>query len=228
MAEKSTKAILKKLLINLELYIDARIEEKMPKCGCNTKPSQAEIPMPEPDKKKGAAYAEEIVEQWNSFAGEVGLSKVKMLTEKRKVGIRQRKREGILPELDSVYQALRESFWLTGDQQGTGWQPDFDWLFTRQGNWIKLIEGSYKSKGSKAKAAKDEEPEVAPNEDFIMNLEERIDASTGHNGNAPEANDDGSKGEERDSGSAMDPVERDEQGTETWEDIIGGGAGQHG
>jgi len=85
-----------------------------------------------------------IVKVWNDFAGSVGLSKVKSLTEKRKKAIKSRSKEKAFV-IQDVFDSIKESNFLLGNSK-TGWRADFDFVFCSPNNYVKIIEGVYKNK----------------------------------------------------------------------------------
>lgn len=191
MTEKSTEALMKKAMMALQLYIDARIEEKMPKCGCNQateepeKPVQLTLVSPEPKKPSTTnTFNFEIMQRWNTLASEVGLSHVREITAKRKQGIARCRKAGQLDDLDLVFEALRGTFWLDGNLKENDWLPNFDWLFTRKDKVMQLLEGQFKARGSGR-----EDGDSAPDLFTMMNLEGMVNA--GSDGGALQAANEG-------------------------------------
>ncbi len=72
------------------------------------------------------------------------LPKVIKLSEKRKSKIRIRFEEmdydyGVMK---TVFEKAEASRFMRGDNN-RGWKADFDWIFTNNTNWVKILEGKY-------------------------------------------------------------------------------------
>ena len=86
--------------------------------------------------------ADELAEEWNELAGDLGLPKVAKLTDSRKRRANARLRQ--YPELGIWQQAfatIRATPFLLGDNP-RGWRADFDFLLQDK-SFTKLVEGSY-------------------------------------------------------------------------------------
>lgn len=95
--------------------------------------------------------AEAIKEAWNEICGSIGLPLVKVLSEKRKQGLRMRcaqlaKHFGsdvyTVDWWRNVFQRVADSPFCRGEG-GRGWVATFDWLVTRPEAIIRLLEGQY-------------------------------------------------------------------------------------
>ena len=84
--------------------------------------------------------AEMAMASWNAFADEVGLPAIRNLTEKRRAAINKRA-DQILPELDTIYEKIRNSSFLMG-KKGS-WRATFDWLWLRPDAHVRTLEGAY-------------------------------------------------------------------------------------
>jgi hypothetical protein len=85
----------------------------------------------------------EIALKWNETAANCGLSKIDLLTEKRKSKIKSRIAEKM--DFEKVYQKITESDFLRGGN-GHQWKVTFDWIIENAGNWVKITEGQYDNK----------------------------------------------------------------------------------
>jgi hypothetical protein len=97
-------------------------------------------------KKKSMNDYEFIKLLWNTFANEFGLSQIRQLTTKRINGINARQREDGF-DLQEIFNCIQDSPFLLGTN-GNDWKVDFDWVFCSPNNWLKIVEGKYKSKGN--------------------------------------------------------------------------------
>jgi hypothetical protein len=98
-------------------------------------------------KRKENIRKEEIghlLDSWNAFAEETGLSKTIKLTDTRYTHIKQRTQE---PEfnLQQIFAKIKNSKFLLGDND-RGWKVDFDFVFSSKNNYVKILEGKYDSK----------------------------------------------------------------------------------
>lgn len=87
-----------------------------------------------------------LVDHWNSFAKETGLSTIVTLSPKRKKAVVNRLTE---PEfkLDKIFNEIRQSEFLKGKNE-RGWKADFDFVFCSANNYLKIIEGKYRTNGT--------------------------------------------------------------------------------
>ena len=88
--------------------------------------------------------ARELVDDWNSLADELGLSKVAKLTDQRRRHIRTSLKRNTLEEWQSAFRAVRRSAFCQGENR-TGWKANFDFLL-QPSSFAKLIEGFYDGK----------------------------------------------------------------------------------
>lgn len=72
------------------------------------------------------------------------LPKVKKLSDKRKMKIRVRFQEMNFDYeiMQQVFDKAEASSFMRGDNKH-GWRADFDWIFTNDTNWVKILEGKY-------------------------------------------------------------------------------------
>lgn len=85
----------------------------------------------------------EIMDQWNKTATEAGLPQVRRLSKKRKAKVKTRWADAeFRNQYATVLDRIRGSPFLCGDND-RGWKADFDWLFTNDTNWLKILEGKY-------------------------------------------------------------------------------------
>lgn len=83
-----------------------------------------------------------VLDKWNSFAKEHGLSAVIKLSEKRRSAILNRLLE---PEfdLDKIFAEIKQSDFLRGSNGN--WKVDFDFVFCSANNYLKILEGKYRN-----------------------------------------------------------------------------------
>ena len=81
----------------------------------------------------------EIVTGWNEIAKNCGLSKIDLLTEKRKSKIKSRIAEKM--DFKKLYEKISESDFLRGGNKSQ-WKVTFDWIIENPGNWVKIIGGN--------------------------------------------------------------------------------------
>ena len=82
---------------------------------------------------------------WNELAEELGLSKIKMLTDKRKRKIDVLLKKYTIEEITEALEKIKESDFLQG--KTSNWQMTFD-DFIEERKFIKLLEDGYKNKNS--------------------------------------------------------------------------------
>nr|DAP72846.1 MAG TPA: replication initiator protein [Caudoviricetes sp.] len=82
---------------------------------------------------------------WNEMAEELGLSKIKMLTDKRKRKIDVLLKKYTIEEITEALEKIKESDFLQG--KTSNWQMTFD-DFIEERKFIKLLEDGYKNKNS--------------------------------------------------------------------------------
>ncbi len=84
----------------------------------------------------------EIVEDWNCLAADVGLPTVRRLTETRRKRAKARLREyPDVADWQRVFRHIRETPFLLGENR-EGWRADFDFLLQAK-SFTKLTEESY-------------------------------------------------------------------------------------
>jgi hypothetical protein len=107
----------------------------------------------ESEEEKGGVSTppvyQEVFDKWNNFASKYDLSKIKTLTQKRKIGVRKRLGEKYF-DFDAILNAIAESDFLLG-KADSGWRVDFDFIFCQQDKWIKILEGKYGGKAGISK-----------------------------------------------------------------------------
>nr|DAS05728.1 MAG TPA: replication initiator protein [Caudoviricetes sp.] len=82
---------------------------------------------------------------WNELAEELGLSKIKMLTDKRKRKIDVLLKKYTIEEIAEALEKIKESDFLQG--KTSNWQMTFD-DFIEERKFIKLLEDGYKNKNN--------------------------------------------------------------------------------
>ena len=85
-----------------------------------------------------------VLNDWNEFAGDVGLSAITKLSDKRRSGLRQRLSEKQF-DLPKIKDEIRASSFMRGEK---GWKVDFDFVYCSSNNYLKIIEGKYRNAGS--------------------------------------------------------------------------------
>lgn len=81
-----------------------------------------------------------VINRWNEFAREHGLSVVKLITEKRKRHLKTRLKEKEF-NIDLILDKVRKSKFLLGLVHS--WRVDFDFIIKSKDNYIKILEGKY-------------------------------------------------------------------------------------
>lgn len=94
--------------------------------------------------EKASAKIDEAVADWNAMASECGLPTVTKLSQSRKAALRSRLAEHGVDGWRACLAKIRASPFCLG-QGGRDWRANFDFA-TRQGNFLKLIEGAYDGK----------------------------------------------------------------------------------
>ncbi len=97
------------------------------------------------NKLKRINKKEYIYVNWNNLAEELGLSKIKMLTEKRKQKLDRLLKKYSTEEIMEAMEKIKESDFLQG--KTSNWQMTFD-DFIEERKFIKLLEDGYKNKNS--------------------------------------------------------------------------------
>lgn len=88
-----------------------------------------------------ALTVDDVVEAWNSLAGDRGLAKIVKLTENRRRQIKARIREYDAEDWSTAMAAIYNSKFLCGEND-RGWKADFDFLLQPK-SFVKLLEGAY-------------------------------------------------------------------------------------
>lgn len=83
----------------------------------------------------------EVLENWNEVAGDLGLAKVRKLTDARKRKLQSQIRRFPLDDWLVVFRKIGQSSFLKGDNRN-GWRCDFDFILS-EGNFVKILEGKY-------------------------------------------------------------------------------------
>jgi hypothetical protein len=92
-----------------------------------------------------ALTVDDVVEAWNSLAGDRGLAKIVKLTENRRRQIKARLAEaGGFDGWMAMLERVRDSSFLTGGND-RGWRADFDFV-VKESNFTKIMEGKYDRK----------------------------------------------------------------------------------
>jgi hypothetical protein len=81
-----------------------------------------------------------VLNQWNSFAKENGLSEITAISPKRKAGVIARAKEPTF-DLPKIFERISTSPFLLG--QSSDWRVDFDFVFCSSNNYLKILEGKY-------------------------------------------------------------------------------------
>ena len=93
-------------------------------------------------KKDWKDFYPMVLESWNEFAKANGLSTIVSITEGRKTAIRVRAKE-LWPRRDDIYARMAASDFLMGRLPGKKYKATFSFLWERQSNWAKVLEGDY-------------------------------------------------------------------------------------
>lgn len=117
------------------------VTDRIAKIKKRRKPRQEEQPEPAPGTD--ATDYDGIQAAWNAFARKHGLSEVRTLTRERRAKVRAR---------DWSVERLNEILTASGGPEkqpflfgSKGWRMDFDWLFAKDDNALKVLEGKYRS-----------------------------------------------------------------------------------
>ncbi|GEM_PF-1131536 len=89
---------------------------------------------------------QELLNVWNSFAEKHGLTKVNLLTKERKRHIKARLKEESFNLINILKAAELQEFLLGNNDRG--WTIDFDWIVSSTTNYVKVLEGKYRSKNN--------------------------------------------------------------------------------
>jgi hypothetical protein len=84
-------------------------------------------------------FPEPYVDLWNIFASKNNLSRVDVITQKRKEKVKARTRE---PSFDfvKILDAIRTSDFYLGKKENSDWKVDFDFIMRSQDTYIKILE----------------------------------------------------------------------------------------
>lgn len=96
-----------------------------------------------------------VLDSWNIFAGELGLTKIIKLSDTRISGIKQRMKEKEF-QLEKIYERIQRSPFLLGNND-RGWKVDFDFIFCSKTKYLKILEGKYDGTNSKDSGASPEQ-----------------------------------------------------------------------
>lgn len=101
-------------------------------------------PKSENDNSEKPLTVDEVVEAWNETAGSIGLRRCAKLTEDRRKRLRSLIRKYPIEDFQTALAAVRRSSFCRGENE-RGWSADIE-FFSRERNFVKLIEGSYDGK----------------------------------------------------------------------------------
>ena len=145
---------------NKYFLTDLNIENQYQK-GTGTSTKMSLPPVPKRDTIKNKYNKNELIRInkkeyiyviWNELAEELGLSKIKMLTDKRKRKMDVLLKKYTIEEITEALEKIKESDFLQG--KTSNWQMTFD-DFIEELKFIKLLEDGYKNKNeSKASGIK--------------------------------------------------------------------------
>lgn len=96
------------------------------------------------DNSEKPLTVDEVVEAWNETAGTIGLRRCAKLTEDRRKRLRSLIRKYPIEDFQTALAAVRRSAFCRGENE-RGWSADIE-FFSRERNFVKLIEGSYDGK----------------------------------------------------------------------------------
>jgi len=107
-------------------------------------------------ERKEERVAEQITTQERNdsrpIKGTEGVKQIRLLTDDRKKKLRARLRNPAWPWRDAL-----KKLPLAGD----GWQPDFDWFISNEGNAFKILEGKYDWRAGKTQSSSSSPAPVA-------------------------------------------------------------------
>lgn len=112
--------------------------------------------------------ADDAVLAWNAMAARCGLSKVAVLTEKRRKHLRQRLKEcGGIVGWGTAIGLVEQSPFLRGEVRD--WKADFDFLL-QQSSFTKLMEGSYNNRGKPVPARASPNPSAGDMREELLRM----------------------------------------------------------
>jgi hypothetical protein len=123
---------------NDECNVSCNVTETPPETDTDT---DAETDKKDMSSDDDALTVDDVVEAWNSLAGDRGLAKIVKLTENRRRQIKARIREYDAEDWSTAMAAIYNSKFLCGEND-RGWKADFDFLLQPK-SFVKLIEGAY-------------------------------------------------------------------------------------
>lgn len=85
-------------------------------------------------------YCKDVSDYWNRFARMNGLASVNVLTDQRRQGILNRRKEQGF-DLVKIFDLIKRSNFLLG--KTSNWQVTFDFIFLSKNKWVKIMEGCY-------------------------------------------------------------------------------------
>lgn len=92
-----------------------------------------------------------ILQWWNTLAEEVGLPRIRRLSEKRWIAAKNRLKEPEFEDLDELAEAIKEQPFLAGVND-RGWRLTFDAIFERRDMALKILERGYKAVSEPARS----------------------------------------------------------------------------
>jgi len=81
----------------------------------------------------------EVLAWWNNLANELGLSKIKSLSDGRWKKFKVRRAEGLWDKRSDIFESIKASSFI---REGSWF--GFDWVIKNQENWLKIVEGNFK------------------------------------------------------------------------------------
>jgi hypothetical protein len=125
---------------NDECNVSCNVTETPPDTDTDTD-ADAETDKKDMSSDDDALTVDDVVEAWNSLAGDRGLAKIVKLTENRRKQIKARIREYDAEDWSTAMAAIYHSKFLCGEND-RGWKADFDFLLQPK-SFVKLLEGAY-------------------------------------------------------------------------------------
>lgn len=140
-AENYINSLPKSIISFIENLEGQPVASLLPTCGQEEEEEEGES---EGEKEgKGKIDTLSLLNHWNSFAEELGLAKIKEITNKRLAHVKRRLKEPNFDFIKIIEQVKRSDF-LKG-KNDRGWKVDFDFIFGSTDNYLKILEGKYET-----------------------------------------------------------------------------------
>ena len=120
------------------------------------------------DKLSYVDFEKSTFAYWNSFCDKYPvLAKIKEISTDRRTKLKKRYEVDSFKEFSQILQAIKEQPFLLGENDRR-WKITFDWLIENNTNYLKVIEGRYKSKSRSDIKAADPDCKVCEGTGFAI------------------------------------------------------------